>query len=69
MHLDRLRNLICRYTANKSMTNCAFCNADGDFLIVPQQGSMWMFLSSKLILIFISLKQAFFFFLTSLPRS
>lgn len=28
-----------RYTANKSMDNCAFCNADGDFLIVPQQGS------------------------------
>lgn len=34
--------LICflfRYTANKSMDDCAFCNADGDFLIVPQKGS------------------------------
>uniref|UniRef100_A0A2N9HEK3 homogentisate 1,2-dioxygenase n=1 Tax=Fagus sylvatica TaxID=28930 RepID=A0A2N9HEK3_FAGSY len=31
-----------RYTANKSMTNCAFCNADGDFLIVPQQGRLWI---------------------------
>ncbi|XP_075671122.1 homogentisate 1,2-dioxygenase [Castanea sativa] len=30
------------YTANKSMTNCAFCNADGDFLIVPQQGRLWI---------------------------
>lgn len=29
----------CRYAANKSMDGCAFCNADGDFLIVPQQGS------------------------------
>lgn len=29
-----------RYAANKSMDGCAFCNADGDFLIVPQQGSM-----------------------------
>lgn len=28
-----------RYAANKSMDGCAFCNADGDFLIVPQQGS------------------------------
>ena len=27
------------YAANKSMDGCAFCNADGDFLIVPQQGS------------------------------
>jgi homogentisate 1,2-dioxygenase len=35
-------NLSCflfRYTANKSMDDCAFCNADGDFLIVPQKGS------------------------------
>lgn len=30
---------IRRYTANKSMDGCAFCNADGDFLIVPQKGS------------------------------
>ncbi|GAU21324.1 hypothetical protein TSUD_372180 [Trifolium subterraneum] len=28
------------YAANKSMDNCAFCNADGDFLIVPQQGRL-----------------------------
>ncbi|KAG5149349.1 hypothetical protein JHK82_016230 [Glycine max] len=28
------------YNANKSMDNCAFCNADGDFLIVPQQGRL-----------------------------
>ncbi|KAM3206000.1 hypothetical protein ACQJBY_061595 [Aegilops geniculata] len=27
------------YAANKSMDGCAFCNAEGDFLIVPQQGS------------------------------
>ncbi|KAL0546732.1 hypothetical protein IC582_016644 [Cucumis melo] len=30
------------YTANKSMENCAFCNADGDFLIVPQTGRLWI---------------------------
>ncbi|CAI8606918.1 unnamed protein product [Vicia faba] len=30
------------YTANKSMDNCAFCNADGDFLIVPQQGRLFI---------------------------
>ncbi|KAL5697945.1 homogentisate 1,2-dioxygenase [Ranunculus cassubicifolius] len=30
------------YTANKSMENCAFCNADGDFLVVPQQGRLWI---------------------------
>ncbi|KAL6283516.1 homogentisate 1 2-dioxygenase [Prunus yedoensis var. nudiflora] len=30
------------YTANKSMDNCAFCNADGDFLIVPQTGRLWI---------------------------
>lgn len=51
-------NLICflfRYTANKSMDDCAFCNADGDFLIVPQKGSEWVIqLESKI---------AFFFFL------
>ncbi|KAE8787864.1 Protein argonaute MEL1 [Hordeum vulgare] len=28
-----------RYAANKSMDGYAFCNADGDFLIVPQQGN------------------------------
>ncbi|KAK4285900.1 hypothetical protein QN277_002530 [Acacia crassicarpa] len=28
------------YTANKSMDNCAFCNADGDFLLVPQKGKL-----------------------------
>ena len=28
------------YVANASMDNCAFTNADGDFLIVPQQGTM-----------------------------
>ena len=26
------------YTANQSMDNCCLSNADGDFLIVPQQG-------------------------------
>ena len=26
------------YAANKSMENKAFCNNDGDFLILPQQG-------------------------------
>ncbi|KAI4980439.1 hypothetical protein ZWY2020_020924 [Hordeum vulgare] len=31
--------IIVRYAANKSMDDCAFCNADGDFLIVPQQWS------------------------------
>ncbi|CAH9115655.1 unnamed protein product [Cuscuta europaea] len=30
------------YAANKSMENCAFCNADGDFLIVPQKGRLWV---------------------------
>lgn len=30
------------YTATKSMEGCAFCNADGDFLIVPQQGRLWI---------------------------
>ncbi|CAI0409167.1 unnamed protein product [Linum tenue] len=30
------------YTANKSMENCALCNADGDFLIVPQKGRLWI---------------------------
>ncbi|KAI4321829.1 hypothetical protein MLD38_035163 [Melastoma candidum] len=30
------------YTANKSMDNAAFCNADGDFLIVPQEGRLWI---------------------------
>lgn len=28
------------YTANKSMDSCAFCNADGDFLFVPQKGRL-----------------------------
>jgi homogentisate 1,2-dioxygenase len=28
-----------RYIANASMEGHAFANADGDFLIVPQQGS------------------------------
>ncbi|KAF9597098.1 hypothetical protein IFM89_015762 [Coptis chinensis] len=27
------------YTANKSMENSAFCNADGDFLVVPHKGN------------------------------
>ncbi|XP_044465479.1 homogentisate 1,2-dioxygenase-like [Mangifera indica] len=30
------------YTANKSMENSAFCNADGDFLVVPQKGRLWI---------------------------
>lgn len=28
------------YAANKSMDGCAFCNADGDFLLVPQKGRL-----------------------------
>lgn len=28
------------YSCNRSMENRAFCNADGDFLIVPQQGRL-----------------------------
>ncbi|CAI9088739.1 OLC1v1023161C2 [Oldenlandia corymbosa var. corymbosa] len=28
------------FTANKSMEKCALCNADGDFLIVPQKGRL-----------------------------
>ena len=28
------------FTANESMTNKAFCNSDGDFLILPQQGRL-----------------------------
>ena len=27
------------YVANTSMHDCCFCNADGDLLIVPQQGA------------------------------
>ncbi|KAK8955015.1 Homogentisate 1,2-dioxygenase [Platanthera zijinensis] len=30
------------YASNKSMENCAFCNADGDFLIVPQSGRLFI---------------------------
>ncbi|EFJ30466.1 hypothetical protein SELMODRAFT_267178 [Selaginella moellendorffii] len=30
------------YVANKSMEDCALANADGDFLIVPQQGRLWI---------------------------
>ncbi|KAL0399438.1 UNVERIFIED_CONTAM: Homogentisate 1,2-dioxygenase [Sesamum radiatum] len=30
------------YAANKSMDDCAFCSADGDFLIVPQEGRLWI---------------------------
>ncbi|XP_047964297.1 homogentisate 1,2-dioxygenase [Salvia hispanica] len=30
------------YAANVSMDNYAFCSADGDFLIVPQQGRLWI---------------------------
>jgi hypothetical protein len=26
------------YTATEDMVDCCLCNADGDFLIVPQQG-------------------------------
>ena len=28
------------YASSASMTNSSFCNADGDFLIVPQQGTV-----------------------------
>ncbi|XP_057766480.1 homogentisate 1,2-dioxygenase [Salvia miltiorrhiza] len=30
------------YAANTSMDNYAFCSADGDFLIVPQKGRLWI---------------------------
>ncbi|KAJ7570177.1 hypothetical protein O6H91_01G109000 [Diphasiastrum complanatum] len=30
------------YAANASMEDSAFANADGDFLIVPQQGRLWI---------------------------
>ncbi|KAI0492182.1 hypothetical protein KFK09_026448 [Dendrobium nobile] len=30
------------YAANMSMEGCAFCNADGDFLLVPQTGRLWI---------------------------
>lgn len=30
------------YAANKSMDGCAFCSADGDFLLVPQMGKLWI---------------------------
>ncbi|KAI7993473.1 Homogentisate 1,2-dioxygenase [Camellia lanceoleosa] len=30
------------YTANKSMDNRSSCNTDGDFLIVPQKGRLWI---------------------------
>jgi homogentisate 1,2-dioxygenase len=29
------------YTASTSMDGCCLANADGDFLIVPQQGASW----------------------------
>ena len=28
------------YAANQSMGNKAFCNSDGDFMIIPQQGRL-----------------------------
>lgn len=31
-----------QYRCNKSMTNQAFCNSDGDMLIVPQQGTLYI---------------------------
>ncbi|KAJ4846351.1 hypothetical protein Tsubulata_021403 [Turnera subulata] len=30
------------YTANTSMHNSALCNADGDFLVIPQKGRLWI---------------------------
>uniref|UniRef100_A0A804R4D4 homogentisate 1,2-dioxygenase n=1 Tax=Zea mays TaxID=4577 RepID=A0A804R4D4_MAIZE len=30
------------YAANKPMDGCSLCNADGDFLIVPQQGRLFI---------------------------
>ncbi|XP_010537038.1 PREDICTED: homogentisate 1,2-dioxygenase [Tarenaya hassleriana] len=30
------------YAANKGMEDCALCNADGDFLLVPQSGRLWI---------------------------
>ncbi|KAG7534159.1 RmlC-like cupin domain superfamily [Arabidopsis thaliana x Arabidopsis arenosa] len=30
------------YVANKGMKDSAFCNADGDFLLVPQTGRLWI---------------------------
>lgn len=38
----------CRYAANKSMSGCAFCNADGDFLVVPQKGSKYSLFTQQL---------------------
>jgi len=51
LRIDRLtRGVICSpaskqgyamhmYAASASMKDCSFCNADGDFLIVPQLGA------------------------------
>jgi hypothetical protein len=39
-----------RYIANASMEGHAFANADGDFLIVPQQGSKLLTIISFLFL-------------------
>lgn len=52
-------NFTWRYAANKSMDDCAFCNADGDFLIVPQKGSKWFLSSTNL---FLNLRQCRFLF-------
>ena len=38
------------YAASTSMTDCSFCNADGDFLIVPQLGLLHTSISVTLSL-------------------
>jgi len=45
----------CRYAANKSMDGCAFCNADGDFLIVPQKGSKCSFKFFRFSVLYVTL--------------
>ncbi|GJP47734.1 hypothetical protein CLOM_g6905 [Closterium sp. NIES-68] len=39
---DKTGFAIHMYAANSSMERCAFANADGDLLIVPQQGRLWL---------------------------
>ncbi|CAI5496922.1 unnamed protein product [Closterium sp. Naga37s-1] len=39
---DKTGFAIHMYAANSSMERCAFANADGDLLIVPQHGRLWV---------------------------
>ncbi|CAI6006840.1 unnamed protein product [Closterium sp. NIES-65] len=39
---DKTGFAIHMYAANSSMERCAFANADGDMLIVPQHGRVWI---------------------------